>query len=100
MAARIASAAIVASADIGAERSRLYLDLIHLSLSGGAKQPLEDTMNSLGYEYQSDFARRYFGEGKAEGRIEGRMEDRVEQPPRGLRGLPGSCISAHKAQFC
>jgi hypothetical protein len=81
-AARIASAAIVASADIDAERSRLYLDLIHLSLSGGAKQTLEDTMNSLGYEYQSDFARRYFGEGKAEGKaeglIEGRMEGRVE----------------------
>jgi hypothetical protein len=35
-------------------------------------------MNSLGYEYQSDFARRYFGEGKAEGLIEGRMEGRVE----------------------
>ena len=27
-------------------------------------------MNSLGYEYQSDFARRYFGQGKAEGRME------------------------------
>jgi predicted transposase YdaD len=35
-------------------------------------------MNSLGYEYQSDFARRYFGQGKAEGRMEGRMEGRVE----------------------
>ena len=27
-------------------------------------------MNSLGYEYQSDFARRYFGQGKVEGRVE------------------------------
>jgi uncharacterized protein DUF4351 len=27
-------------------------------------------MNSLGFEYQSDFARRYFFEGKAEGRVE------------------------------
>ena len=35
-------------------------------------------MNSLGYRYQSDFARRHFGEGKAEGLIEGRMEGRVE----------------------
>ena len=35
-------------------------------------------MNSLGYEYQSDFARRYFGEGKAEGRTEGRMEGKTE----------------------
>ncbi|MFL6605209.1 MAG: DUF4351 domain-containing protein [Steroidobacteraceae bacterium] len=31
-------------------------------------------MNSLGYEYQSDFARRYVAEGKAEGRMEGRVE--------------------------
>ena len=35
-------------------------------------------MNSLGYEYQSDFARRYFGQGKAEGRAEGRTEGRLE----------------------
>ena len=35
-------------------------------------------MNSLGYEYQSDFARRYFGQGKAEGRVEGKTEGRVE----------------------
>jgi hypothetical protein len=27
-------------------------------------------MNSLGYEYQSDFARRYVAQGKAEGRVE------------------------------
>jgi hypothetical protein len=31
-------------------------------------------MNSLGYEYQSDFARRYYGQGKAEGKAEGRVE--------------------------
>ncbi len=31
-------------------------------------------MNSLGYEYQSDFARRYVSQGKTEGRAEGRLE--------------------------
>ena len=35
-------------------------------------------MNSLGYEYQSDFARRYVAQGKAEGLVEGRMEGRME----------------------
>jgi len=70
LAARIASAAIVASATIDAERSRLYLDLILISLSKTAPELLEVTMNSLGYEYQSDFARRYFGQGKTEGRVE------------------------------
>jgi hypothetical protein len=70
LAARIASAAILASAAIDAERSRLYIDLILISLSQNAPEALEATMNSLGYEYQSDFARRYYGQGKAEGRME------------------------------
>jgi hypothetical protein len=74
LAARIASAAILASAGIDAERSRLYLDLLLISLSANAPEALEATMNSLGYEYQSDFARRYVAQGKAEGRLEGRVE--------------------------
>jgi len=78
LAARIASAAIVASADIDDERSRLYHDLIQISLSVSARTALEVTMNSLGYEYQSDFARRYVAQGKAEGRVEGRQEGRIE----------------------
>jgi Domain of unknown function (DUF4351) len=78
LAARIASAAIVASADIDAERSRLYHDLILISLSTSAPEALEITMNSLGFEYQSDFARRYVAQGRAEGLIEGRIEGRVD----------------------
>ena len=78
LAASIASAAIVASAAIDAERSRLYLDLVLISLSKSAPEVLEATMNSLGYEYQSDFARRYVAQGRAEGRVEGKTEGRVE----------------------
>ena len=66
LAARIASAAIVASATVNAERSRLYLDLVLISLSRSAPEVLEATMNSLGYEYQSDFARRYVAQGRME----------------------------------
>jgi hypothetical protein len=50
LAARIASTAIVASAAIDAERSRLYLDLILISLSEYAPKAFEATMNSLGYD--------------------------------------------------
>jgi predicted transposase YdaD len=78
LAARIAAAAILASAGIDDERSRLYLDLVLLSLSANALEGLEATMNSLGYEYQSDFARRYVAQGKAEGRVEGKVEGRAE----------------------
>ena len=35
-------------------------------------------MNASKYEYQSEFARRYFGQGKAAGKAEGRVEGRVE----------------------
>jgi hypothetical protein len=70
LAARITSAAIVASSNIDAERSRLYLDLILLSLSQNVPEADESTMNSLGFEYQSNFARRYVAQGKAEGRVE------------------------------
>jgi Domain of unknown function (DUF4351) len=69
LAARIASTAITASASIDAERSRLYLDLIMISLSENAHGALQD-MNSLGFEYQSDFARKYVAQGRAQGRVE------------------------------
>jgi hypothetical protein len=46
-------------------------------------------MNSLGFEYQSDFARRYFGEGKAEGLVEGRMAGRLEMILKLLAGRFG-----------
>ena len=74
LAKRIATAAIRASAAIDVERSRLYLDLIQISLSQNVPEAFEIAMNSLGYEYQGDFARRYYGQGKAEGKAEGRME--------------------------
>jgi len=32
-----------------------------------------------GYEYQSDFAKRYVAEGRTEGRTEGRAEGRAEE---------------------
>jgi hypothetical protein len=69
--ARIAAAAIVASADIDAEHSKLYHDLILISLSENAPEALETAMNSLRFGYpQSAFIRRHFGQGKAEGRME------------------------------
>jgi hypothetical protein len=53
-----------------------------------APEAVEATMNSFGYEYQSDFARRYFGQGKAEGRIEGRVEITLKLLALGFGPLP------------
>ena len=36
-------------------------------------------MNALGYEYQSDFARRYVAEERKEGKAEGRVEIVLKQ---------------------
>lgn len=78
LAKRIATVAILASAGIDAERSRLYLDLIQIFLAPNTPEAFETTMNSLGYEYQGDFSRRYFGQGKAEGIAEGKAEGKAE----------------------
>ena len=60
------------------QRSRLYHDLILISLGTSAHQTFEDTMNSPKYEYRSELLRRYVGEGRQEGLIKGRMEGRVD----------------------
>jgi Domain of unknown function (DUF4351) len=43
---------------------------VRISLSEAARRALE-AMDSTKYPYQSEFARRYFGQGKAEGWAEG-----------------------------
>ena len=53
-----------------AERAQLYLDLVVLSLSHAARAAFEALMQT-NYEYQSDFARKYYGEGREKGRSEG-----------------------------
>jgi hypothetical protein len=99
---RIARAATAACRSIDDERSRLYLDLISISLNNSAPEALEATMNSLGYEYQSDLARRYVAEGRAEGRIEailgllarrfGTLTETIQTRVRGARGAAPYCL--------
>jgi flagellar biosynthesis/type III secretory pathway protein FliH len=56
------------------------LDVIMAALPAAVRQILEARMQR--YEYQSDFARKYYGQGREEGREEGRQQGREE----GLRG--------------
>jgi hypothetical protein len=67
-----AGAAIFAISSIERDRANLYLDLIVGSLPKMMLQALEQLMQSRNYEYQSEFARRYYGQGREEGREEGR----------------------------
>jgi hypothetical protein len=48
------------------------------SLNELARRIVEARMRIEGYEYQSDFARRYLALGKAEGRAEGKAEGKAE----------------------
>jgi hypothetical protein len=66
---RIALLAQMVSRGLDAERSMLYFDLVMHSLPEAARRALE-AMDASKYEYQSEFARRYFGQGVAQGRAE------------------------------
>ena len=76
-AARIAAAAQAASLQLDEDRSRLYFDLVLVSLSTAARQELQ-AMDPAKYEYQSEFARRYVAQGRAEGKAEGQLEGRAD----------------------
>jgi hypothetical protein len=65
-AARMAAIAEGVCAKLDADRSNLYLDLVLSSLSEAARKVLQKVMRPDGYEYKSDFARRYMAEGRAE----------------------------------
>lgn len=76
-AARIALAAQTAAVGLDAERARLYFDLVMHSLSEAARRAFE-TMDPAKYEYQSEFAKQYYGQGRAEGIAEGKAEGLAE----------------------
>lgn len=57
------------SVGLDGDRSRLYCDLVLNSLTENARRALLE-MDAKKYEYQSEFARRYYGQGKAEGMAE------------------------------
>jgi hypothetical protein len=67
--AAIAAAALPAIRELDEERARFYGDLVLNSLNEAARQALEAMMK--GYEYQSEFAKKYVAQGRSEGLSEG-----------------------------
>lgn len=60
---------------IDQDHANLYTDLIFSVLPAAARDSLEEFMGIItGYEYQSDFARRYFSEGEAHGQAQGQAQ--------------------------
>jgi hypothetical protein len=107
---KVALAALDSLAGLDEERSRLYFDLVYSSLGGAARKALEEHMAS-GYEYQSDFAKKYVAQGRAEGRAEGKAEGEAEGEaegrsqrlvacPRGPQALTSPTPSASASLAC
>ena len=68
----IGKAALAAAARLDDARAALYADLTLGMVHEAAKKALEAMMASGNYEYQSEFARKYFGQGRAEGEARGK----------------------------
>ncbi len=73
----IAGQALHAVEDLDAERSTFYTDLILSALPVAARLALEELMK-IDYEYQSDFAKKYFGQGREQGLEKGLEQGREE----------------------
>lgn len=75
----IVRALVPVAQGLDANRANLYLDLTYLSVGKAASRALEALMRNGGYQYQSEFARKYYGEGERKGRLEGEREGRREE---------------------
>lgn len=62
--ATIAAAVLPAVRGLDEDRARFYYDLVYNSLNEAARRSLEAMMK--GYEYQSDFAKKYVAQGRTE----------------------------------
>jgi hypothetical protein len=80
--ATVAHAVLPAILELDDDRTRLYYDLVYNSLNDAARRALEAKMK--GYEYQSDFAKKYVAEGLTQGITQGLTQGRTEEAARAL----------------
>ena len=73
----IAVAALDAARHLDRDRSVFYPDFVFTFLKAAAPALLEKLMATADYQFHSEFARKYFAEGKAEGKVEGKVEGEV-----------------------
>jgi len=88
---QVGHAALRSTLRLPADQQLVYCDLILAALTDAARTALENLMRSR-YEYQSDFAKKYFSEGRAEGEAKGRAEGEAKALLAVLqaRGVPVS----------
>ena len=66
--------ALAALLTLDGDRKNFYYDVVLRSLNEAMRRALEAEMLTRKYEYQSDFARTYFGQGEAKGLAEGEVK--------------------------
>ncbi|WP_437293528.1 DUF4351 domain-containing protein [Sorangium sp. So ce426] len=95
--ANIAAAVLPAIRELDEDRARFYGDLVLNSLDDTARRALESMVK--GYEYQSDFAKKYVAQGRDQGRREGRLEGKRAVLLRQLRARFGELPDAAVARI-
>jgi hypothetical protein len=81
---------------LDADHRALYHDVVSATLPQAARLYLEALVKLKNYEYQSDFARHYFGQGKAEGMAEGKVVGEAEGVAKAILAVlsaRGVCVS-------
>jgi len=81
--AAIGAAVLSAIQELDDDRARLYYDLVYNSLNEAVRRSLEEK-RMKGYEYQSEFAKKYVAQGRTEGRTEGLTEGLTKGITEGL----------------
>jgi hypothetical protein len=56
------------------DRANLYADVVLTVLPAAAREYLEVLMTTAPIRYESDFAKRYFGQGEAQGKAQGKAQ--------------------------
>lgn len=79
--AAIAAAVLPAILKLDDDRAKLYHDLMYTFVNEAARRRMEMIK---GYEYQSDFAKKYVAEGRAEGLTQGLAQGRSQEAARNL----------------
>jgi len=87
----VLTALLSALTTVEPELADLYCDLVLAALPRAAQRYLEELMVTETYEYQSDFARRYFSQGKAEGVEQGKAEGRAAGQARAVLAVLDAC---------
>ncbi|HZF50952.1 MAG TPA: DUF4351 domain-containing protein [Polyangiaceae bacterium] len=77
------------------EKARFYGDLVLSCLNEAARKSLEAMMK--GYEYQSDFAKKYVAQGRQEGRKEGEFNLLLRQLRARFGELPAAVVTRIEA---